>query len=191
MGTCVSVFVCVIGSVLVSICMHLDHGIQWKAKFSFKAILLAGSVLHGPVPHPLNENLPIILFRYELLNNCQTECTHFCTRPHIIYHWIELVGLKYIILVIKIADDSTARHASWISRAALWIPGRAGQGQPANLPCDVMPLSECGWYTHPAVRVRQAVRRKREMEEGKKGRERKQQKARTWGRHERKLSQWK
>lgn len=61
---------------------------------------------------------------------------------HIIYHWIDLVGLKYIILVIKTADDSTARHASWISCAALWIPGSAGQGQPANLPCDVMPLSD-------------------------------------------------
>lgn len=60
------------------------------------------------------------------------------------HYWIELVGLKSIILVIKKADVSTTRHASWICRAAVWIPGSAGQGRPANLPCDLMPLSECG-----------------------------------------------
>lgn len=52
------------------------------------------------------------------------------------------MGLKYIILVITIPDVSTDSHASWISWAAVWIPGSAGQGQSANLPCDVMPLSE-------------------------------------------------
>lgn len=41
-----------------------------------------------------------------------------------------------------------AGHACWISRAAAWIPGSAGQGQPANLPCDAMP--DWGSYTYPA-----------------------------------------
>lgn len=57
---------------------------------------------------------------------------------------LSTVGLKYIILVIKIADVSTASHDSWISQAAVWIPGSAGQGQPANLLCDVMPLPDSG-----------------------------------------------
>lgn len=121
--------------------------------------------MHGPVRHPLNKNFPTFPFRNNQSGRMHTFLhTTMHKASHIIYHWIDLAGLKYIILVIKTADDSTARHASWISCAALWIPGSAGQGQPANLPCDVMPLSERGGYTHPAVRVWRAAQRKGEVE---------------------------
>lgn len=85
-------------------------------------------------------------------------CIYTQTRKHIHKHthththkiitafhsWIDLVGLKYIILVIKIADVSAASHASWISRVSMGILGSAGQGQPANLPCNVMLLPDSG-----------------------------------------------
>jgi len=99
---------------------------------------------------------------------CSRKARHTHThRNHHCYpqsDWVS--GIKIHHLVIKIADVSITRHASWISWAAAWIPGSAGQGQPAKLPCAVMPLPDSGWYTRWAVRVRQAVGRWTGIEDG-------------------------